>query len=70
MWPVRLPPASARACRAAARLPVRNLRPASDARTHRQLSHTTHPHAWRACPHTALIHRPHVSTFARISPSQ
>ena len=49
---------------------LRNLRPASDARTHRQLSHTTHPHAWRACPHTALIHRPHASTFARISPSQ
>ena len=38
-----------------------------DARTHRH-SHTTHLHAARACPHTALIHRPHASTFARISP--
>ena len=66
LWPVRLPPASARACRAAARLPAQPA-PCIDARTHRH-SHTTHLHAARACPHTALIHRPHASTFARISP--
>ena len=44
LWPVHLPPASVRACRAAARLPAQPA-PCIDARTHRQHSHTAHPHS-------------------------